>query len=161
MKIRLTKKLPHYPKFAVGSVHEVLGKRPLKPKVAVGSCSSFTENSDGEVVNIPLGHCEIDENRNTLNEVQEFFDLSAVSNVDHPSHYNAGKIECIDAIKESMSPEQYKGFLKGQVVKYLWRYEHKGKPTEDLKKAEWYLERLEQFVANEIARGLTERRESH
>ncbi len=53
-------------------------------------------------------------------------------------HYNQGHIECIHAIKASMSYEAYKGFLKGNVLKYLWRYEHKG-GTEDLLKAEEYL----------------------
>ena len=65
-----------------------------------------------------------------------------MSNVDHPKHYNTNGIECIDGIKASMSKEQYCGFLKGNVIKYLWRYEHKNKPTEDLQKANWYLEKL-------------------
>lgn len=62
--------------------------------------------------------------------------------VNRPHHYNAGSIECIDAIKESMEPEQFLGYLKGNCLKYLWRYEYKGKPVEDLRKARWYLERL-------------------
>lgn len=63
--------------------------------------------------------------------------------VNHPKHYNAnGDIECIDAIKASMSPEEYKGYLKGNTIKYLWRYNYKGKPKQDLEKAKWYLERL-------------------
>lgn len=39
-------------------------------------------------------------------------------------------------------PEGFKGYLKGNIEKYLWRYEHKDKPLEDLKKSKWYLERL-------------------
>ena len=66
--------------------------------------------------------------------------------VNNPSHYTQGGIECIDAIKASMSDEEYAGFLKGNALKYLWRYQHKGKPVEDLKKAEWYLGRLERFT---------------
>ena len=62
--------------------------------------------------------------------------------VNKPHHYNEGAIECIEAIKESMEPEQFQGYLKGNVMKYLWRYEYKGKPVEDLRKARWYLERL-------------------
>ena len=62
--------------------------------------------------------------------------------VNRPHHYNSGNIECIDAIKESMEPEQFLGYLKGNCLKYLWRYEYKGKPVEDLRKARWYLERL-------------------
>lgn len=62
--------------------------------------------------------------------------------VNSPSHYNYGKIECIEAIEESMTPESFKGYLKGNTMKYLWRYERKGKSIEDLKKAQWYLNKL-------------------
>lgn len=62
--------------------------------------------------------------------------------VNHPSHYTNGGIECIAAIKASMSAEEYRGYLKGNVLKYLWRYESKGKPAEDLKKARVYLDWL-------------------
>ena len=62
--------------------------------------------------------------------------------VTKPEHYNQGGIECIEAIKASMSEEEYLGFLKGQVIKYLWRYRHKGKPEQDLKKAEYYNTKL-------------------
>ena len=63
-------------------------------------------------------------------------------NVNHPSHYTSGEIECIDAIKASMTPEEFRGFLKGNSMKYIWRYRQKGKPIEDLRKAEWYLKKL-------------------
>jgi hypothetical protein len=59
-----------------------------------------------------------------------------VSNVNHPNHYNQGKIEVIDAIEEWGL-----GFNDGNVVKYVSRYKHKERPLEDLKKAKWYLER--------------------
>lgn len=62
--------------------------------------------------------------------------------VNHPAHYNNGKIECIEAIEASMSPEEFKGYLKGSTLKYLWRYRYKGNPVQDLSKAQWYLNRL-------------------
>ena len=62
--------------------------------------------------------------------------------VNHPEHYCKGGIECIDAIKASMTEEAFKGFLKGNVMKYVYRYESKDKPLQDLQKAKWYLERL-------------------
>lgn len=71
-------------------------------------------------------------------------DLIQNDPVNNPTHYTSGEIECIDAIRASMSPEAFKGFLKGNVIKYLWRYQMKGKPIEDLQKAEWYLSRLEE-----------------
>ena len=62
--------------------------------------------------------------------------------VNHPSHYTYGKVECIDAIEESMTTEAFRGYCKGAALKYLWRYERKGKPLEDLQKAQWYLVKL-------------------
>ena len=59
-----------------------------------------------------------------------------------PKHYNTGNIECIEAIEESMSSHAFKGYLKGNCMKYLWRYDYKGKPAEDLQKASWYLQEL-------------------
>ena len=69
--------------------------------------------------------------------------------VNSPSHYNTGNIECIEAIAESMTPEAYRGYLKGNCMKYLWRYDYKGKPVEDLEKAQWYLAKLLQEVVFE------------
>ena len=62
--------------------------------------------------------------------------------VSRPAHYASGGVECIEAIKASMSREAFLGYLKGNVQKYLWRYEKKVNPVEDLKKARWYLDRL-------------------
>jgi len=62
--------------------------------------------------------------------------------VNRPSHYASGGIDCIEAIKASMSREAFLGYLKGNVQKYMWRYEKKVNPVEDLKKARWYMERL-------------------
>jgi hypothetical protein len=62
--------------------------------------------------------------------------------VEQPAHYNTGSIEAIEAIKASMDPVMFEGYLKGQVLKYLWRYDYKGKPIQDLLKAQWYLTRL-------------------
>lgn len=62
--------------------------------------------------------------------------------VNSPSHYNSKGVEAIAAIEASMSDEEYLGYLKGNCMKYMWRYKYKGKPVEDLKKAQWYLEKL-------------------
>ena len=62
--------------------------------------------------------------------------------VNKPSHYNTGSIECIEGIQASMSAEAFAGYLKGNCMKYLWRYDYKGKPVEDLQKAQWYLAEL-------------------
>jgi len=69
--------------------------------------------------------------------------------VNSPQHYNYGKIECIEAIEESMSSVAFKGYLKGNCLKYLWRYDYKGKQVEDLQKAGWYLNKLTKMVTEE------------
>ncbi len=56
-------------------------------------------------------------------------------NVNHPKHYNSGKIEVIDFIDD-----QKLGFALGNTVKYVCRSAHKGTKIEDLKKALWYLQ---------------------
>jgi hypothetical protein len=61
--------------------------------------------------------------------------------VNQPPHYNQGGIECIEAIKASMSPAEFQGYLKGNVMKYTWRFRHKN-GLQDLEKADWYLKRL-------------------
>ena len=65
----------------------------------------------------------------------------AYDNVNHPAHYKQGDIECIDAIKAALTPEEFRGYLKGNIIKYTWRERMKGN-IESLKKAAWYLRRL-------------------
>jgi predicted nucleic acid-binding Zn ribbon protein len=67
-------------------------------------------------------------------------DSKSTDNI-NPQHYKSGNIECIDTIKASMTHESFKGYLKGNIQKYIFRYEQK-KGLEDLQKAEWYLTRL-------------------
>lgn len=57
--------------------------------------------------------------------------------INHPNHYNTGKIEVIDAIDDWKLC-----FYAGNVVKYVARAKHKGDELADLMKARWYLERL-------------------
>jgi Protein of unknwon function (DUF3310). len=63
---------------------------------------------------------------------------SSIANgpVNHPSYYNLGKIEVIDFIDD-----QKLGFYEAQVIKYITRAKHKGNELQDLKKAQWYLNR--------------------
>ncbi len=64
-----------------------------------------------------------------------------VDMVNKPAHYRQGGVECIEAIEASMSREEFQGYLKGNLEKYIWRYRHKN-GIEDLRKARWYLDRL-------------------
>ena len=66
--------------------------------------------------------------------------------VNNPAHYQ-GEVECIDAIKSSMSKQQYIGYLKGNIIKYIWRFERKN-GLEDLQKSECYIQRLIKEINN-------------
>ncbi len=62
--------------------------------------------------------------------------------VNHPSHYQGSNgIETIECIEAAMSKEAFKGYVQGNVIKYVMRYERKN-GIEDLYKAQWYLNRL-------------------
>jgi len=62
-------------------------------------------------------------------------------NVNNPSHYGQGSIEAIDYIEDMLTEEEYVGYLRGNIAKYLHRWRYKN-GVEDLKKAQWYLNRL-------------------
>lgn len=65
--------------------------------------------------------------------------------VNNPEHYTAGGIECIEAIQSALTPEEFRGFLKGNVMKYIWRERMKG-GLESCKKAGWYQKKLVEFT---------------
>jgi hypothetical protein len=58
--------------------------------------------------------------------------------INHPSHYTNNKIETIDIIKDSLTAEEYRGYVKGNILKYVIRERYKN-GDEDLGKARWYL----------------------
>lgn len=70
--------------------------------------------------------------------------------VNHPQHYASGGIECIDAIRASMTAEEFQGYCKGNCLKYLWRYRQKN-GAEDIEKAAVYLGWLRESVAKQEA----------
>jgi len=78
-------------------------------------------------------------NEKTVEEINRTVNYN--NNVNSPPHYNSGDIECIDAIKASMSKDAFLGYCKGNVLKYMWRYEQKGY-VESLEKAQWYLKKM-------------------
>jgi hypothetical protein len=125
-----------------------------KEKACCGNCKSHIMYKDYN-----YGNCkELDENELMFcticnNEIEKSMEGFYIDNdvvcdccyaescalknndeVNHPKHYNQGKIETIDYI-EGM------GYIEGNIIKYVSRYKHKN-GLEDLKKAKWYLDRL-------------------
>ena len=64
--------------------------------------------------------------------------------VDHPEHYNQGKVEVIEILEQAVqdAPDPISGGLLWQTLKYLLRLWYKGNMLQDAKKARWYLNRL-------------------
>jgi hypothetical protein len=66
-------------------------------------------------------------------------DYFVSDSVNQPNHYKQGSLETIEVIKGSMTKEEYIGYLKGNIIKYVCRAQYKNK-IEDLMKAQKYLE---------------------
>ena len=102
---------------------------------------NFDEMSLLDVINDPV-------NNPAHHNPDVTFKIVTDDPVNNPAHYNHKGVEAIAAIEASMTDEEFQGYLKGNCMKYLWRYKYKGKPVEDLKKAQWYLEKLIASVDN-------------
>ena len=66
----------------------------------------------------------------------------------NPNHYRFGKLEAIEIMKDQLSAEEFKGFCKGLVMKYIMRADHKN-GLEDYEKAKWYLDYLIKVMKDE------------
>ena len=62
--------------------------------------------------------------------------------VNRPAHYNLGGVECIDYIKQVLGNQGFIAYCQGNMIKYQHRYRYKNKPVEDMKKAQYYLNRM-------------------
>lgn len=59
--------------------------------------------------------------------------------VNHPAHYTAGTIECIDALAAATTDlTGIEAVCTANAIKYLWRWKNKG-GAQDLRKAAWYI----------------------
>lgn len=74
--------------------------------------------------------------------------------VQHPEHYTSGGIECIDAIRAALTPEEFRGYCKGNIIKYTWRERLKG-GDQDIDKAGKYIEFLRTKTGVKIGEGQT------
>jgi hypothetical protein len=66
--------------------------------------------------------------------------------VNKPPHYNMGEIECIDYIKQVLGLDGFIAYCQGNLIKYQHRYRYKGKPVEDMSKAEFYLKKMNEAL---------------
>lgn len=75
--------------------------------------------------------------RADLDFIERLAQEHPVDPVAHPSHYTSGSVECIDAIRAALTPEEFRGFCKGNMIKYVWRERLKG-GAQDIEKAVAY-----------------------
>lgn len=89
---------------------------------------SFIEFTDGNYIIIK-------DNQHTEPKKQK-------DNVNHPSHYTQGGVECIDALAAAtINLQGIEAVCTANAIKYLWRWKQKN-GVEDLKKAKWYIDKL-------------------
>ena len=102
-------------------------KQELKP-----TCPAIVvDSSKDEIQTVKL----------TKENEKELDNMAVNDPVNHPRHY-AGKVECIDCIESAVSGlDGFNGFCAGNAIKYIFRFSHKN-GVEDLRKAEWYIDRL-------------------
>ena len=74
-------------------------------------------------------------------------------NIINPEHYTGSNIECIDAIKAMLGHYGFISYLQGNLMKYLWRSPAKGNQAQDLRKAEWFLNRLIKELETDDVKG--------
>ena len=84
-----------------------------------------------------------------VHPVEDAFEAPIADMVNSPAHYKLNDIECIEAIEAALTPEEFRGYCKGNSLKYTWRERYKGKSVEDLRKARWYLDRLIGVLEND------------
>lgn len=68
-----------------------------------------------------------------------FLPRETEDNVNHPAHYETGKFECIEVMTEVFGDEATQDFCLLNAFKYLYRCNHKNNKAEDIKKANWYI----------------------
>ena len=110
------------------------GSDEVQPASSTGWFEPILD-SEGEINDCPGGICPVPWATKEEPPV-------LVDNVNHPEHYNTGGVECIEAIEAQLTPEEYRGYLRGNCAKYLWRCNNKGHTKQDLEKCQWYLNRL-------------------
>lgn len=107
----------------IGNIHinyDILWQRPQQPE--------SLPFIDYEVQSINDQYAEIEQVRQDM--------------INHPIHYTQGKVECIDALESAtIGKSGIEAVCVANVIKYLWRYEEKN-GIEDVKKSQFYLNRL-------------------
>lgn len=128
-----------YPKGVYGCPSDYGLESREQASCAIMDCASCWNREMPETEPTPKNEPTGDGDADKANEHPEHVN----DPVNHPTHYTAGGIECIDATSAALTCQKdpMQAWLTGQVLKYLWRWPLKN-GVEDLKKAQFYLNRL-------------------
>ena len=74
--------------------------------------------------------------------------------VNHPSHYETGKFECIEVMEEALGYDAVRDFCICNAFKYIYRHKRKN-GCEDIKKAQWYINKYVDMTEKAKENGLT------
>jgi hypothetical protein len=88
-----------------------------------------------------IEHLAVDDTTYTLSDLKADYTNDYKKDNINPEHYKSKSKETIERLQDNLTQGEFKGYLKGNILKYLDRYEHKN-GVEDLNKANWYLNKL-------------------
>ena len=122
-----------------GAAHEVQFRDGGRSEHSIPEIRFWQHDGDG--CDIVAYRYQLPDYAETPEEKEEFERIEArlsADMVNHPPHYTQGGIECIEGIRAALTPEEFRGYCKGNALKYVWREMHKG-GDESMRKASWYI----------------------
>jgi hypothetical protein len=122
-----------------------------KYRGAIGKVNSIYDNSigvefgDGVTIHYPkdqaIEHLAGSDTTYTISDLKADYTNEYKKDNINPEHYKSKSKETIERLQDNLTQGEFKGYLKGNILKYLDRYEHKN-GVEDLSKMQWYLNKL-------------------
>lgn len=100
------------------------------------------EYDDAAAAEDIIKYCE-----NDVLATEDAYNALTGDNVNHPSHYETGKFECFDVMREVLGDNVVKDFCIANTFKYIYRHKRKN-GVEDIKKAKWYIDKYLELEKN-------------
>lgn len=129
--------------YKVGGEYTIKGNTEgdVGPENVRGNILSVNYGNDFKFTLLPENRIAATGGDLEYNHEDVAFKRTAADMVNHPPHYQADGIECIDAIRAALGPDGFVALCRGNAIKYAWRAGKKGDAAQDLRKAAWYLNR--------------------
>ena len=121
--------------------HYVEGQEAKAPNNKWTALEKKVRDTKTRAADIGTIAAQVAQQKQQEKDPEQYFLPTMEDMVNHPKHYNKHGVECIDAIRATLTDDEFRGYCKGNVLKYTWRERYKN-GLEDLQKAQWYLERV-------------------